>query len=289
MSRQRLDDVATYRRLRNQVFLCLDSEGLAATPIQHGAEREELVVFLDGFADFATTMIGAKLAALAALWAPELDRPLSFRRARAGEQRDRTRELWPGDRAMAQTPRLVRELMTGYLVAQPGADEDNQRKAYEQLTETAVNLAANADNVVDMVTLTLIVAPPDHRESLALILTLVAQMLPPGELRVARAAVPVAVEMAREGRSQAIALLGALGDPAALPVLLDAMTGPDELCVEAIGALEKLALPDTLELLCSVAADRARSVEIRIAAANALGALGAAGTAALPTIEAMLE
>ena len=86
-------------------------------------------------------------------------------------------------------------------------------------------------------------------------------------------------------RARAADALGELGDPAAVPALIEALNDPNYVCVCAAMALALLKHPDAVEPLIRVLEDREKFWVPRGAAAVALGRMGELARVALPALK----
>ncbi len=91
------------------------------------------------------------------------------------------------------------------------------------------------------------------------------------------------------GRSAAADALGSLGDPTAVPALVEALKDENYVCVCAAFALAKIKDPRAVEPLIAVLKDQDKFWVARGAAAVALGNLGHIATAALPALREALD
>jgi HEAT repeat protein len=90
-------------------------------------------------------------------------------------------------------------------------------------------------------------------------------------------------------RSAAADALASLGDPVAVPALVEALKDKNYVSVCAAAALAKIRDPRAVEPLIAVLRDQAKFWVPRGAAAVALGDLGEMATAALPALRESLE
>jgi len=90
-------------------------------------------------------------------------------------------------------------------------------------------------------------------------------------------------------RASAADDLGALGDQAAVPALIEALSDPNFVCVCAAMALAQLRHPDAVEPLIRVLEDTTKFWVPRGAAAVALGRMGELGRAAVPALRKARE
>ena len=90
-------------------------------------------------------------------------------------------------------------------------------------------------------------------------------------------------------RASAADDLGELGDQAAVPALIEALSDPNFVCVCAAMALAQLRHPDAVEPLIHVLEDTTKFWVPRGAAAVALGRMGELGRAALPALRRACE
>ena len=90
-------------------------------------------------------------------------------------------------------------------------------------------------------------------------------------------------------RASAADDLGALGDPAAVPALIEALNDPNFVCVCAALALAEFKHPDAVQPLIRVLEDRDKFWVPRGAAAVALGRMGELAKAALPALKKARE
>ena len=90
-------------------------------------------------------------------------------------------------------------------------------------------------------------------------------------------------------RAKAAEALGALADVAAVPALIRALDHPNQVCVAAALALGRMRARDAIEPLRAVLDDDHKFWMPRGAAAVALGRIGPAAEAALPSLRRVLE
>jgi len=90
-------------------------------------------------------------------------------------------------------------------------------------------------------------------------------------------------------RASAAEDLGALGDPAAAPALIEALSDPNYVCVCAAMALAQLKHPDAVAPLIRVLVDTTKFWVPRGAAAVALGRMGELGRPALAALTKACE
>ena len=90
-------------------------------------------------------------------------------------------------------------------------------------------------------------------------------------------------------RASAADDLGALGDPTAVPALIEALSDPNFVCVCAAMALAQLKHPDAVEPLIRVLEDSEKFWVPRGAAAVALGRMGELGRPALAALTKACE
>jgi len=90
-------------------------------------------------------------------------------------------------------------------------------------------------------------------------------------------------------RSGAAEALGSLGDPVAVPALVEALKDKNYVSVCAAAALAKIKDPRAVQPLIAVLQDQEKFWVPRGAAAVALGDLGEIATAALPALREALE
>jgi HEAT repeat protein len=90
-------------------------------------------------------------------------------------------------------------------------------------------------------------------------------------------------------RAAAAEALGALGNVAAIPALIQALSHPNQVCVAAALALGRMTARDAVEPLRAVLEDNTKFWMPRGAAAVALGQIGALAEPALPTLKRALE
>jgi 3-hydroxyacyl-CoA dehydrogenase/HEAT repeat protein len=91
-----------------------------------------------------------------------------------------------------------------------------------------------------------------------------------------------------DARAPLIDALGALGDPAAIPVLIENLNDGNYLCVSAARALGQTQDPRAVDPLVAVLSDQHKFWVPRGAAAVALGDLGALAESSLPALESAL-
>jgi HEAT repeat protein len=94
---------------------------------------------------------------------------------------------------------------------------------------------------------------------------------------------------AQYARAEAARELGRLGDPAAVPALVAALSDPNYLCVSAALALAQIGDPRAIEPLGAVLEDQNKFWVPRGAAAVALGMFGGAARPAVAALERALE
>lgn len=90
-------------------------------------------------------------------------------------------------------------------------------------------------------------------------------------------------------RAAAAEALGMLGDSAAVPALILALSHPNQVCVAAALALGRLNAGEAVEPLRAVLEDDTKFWMPRGAAAVALGHMGTLAARALPTLQSALE
>jgi HEAT repeat protein len=90
-------------------------------------------------------------------------------------------------------------------------------------------------------------------------------------------------------RAAAAQALGAMGDHAAVPALIQALSHPNQVSVAAALALGRLGAREAVEPLTAVLADDTKFWMPRGAAAVALGHMGTLAESALPTLTRALE
>jgi HEAT repeat protein len=100
---------------------------------------------------------------------------------------------------------------------------------------------------------------------------------------------PVGPNQAAHRRPAAADALGSLGDPVAVPALVEALKDKNYVSVCAAAALAKIRDPRAVEPLIAVLQDQEKFWVPRGAAAVALGNLGEMATAALPALHEALE
>jgi len=89
-------------------------------------------------------------------------------------------------------------------------------------------------------------------------------------------------------RASAAKALGSLGDPIAVPALIDALRDPNYLCVCAASALAQIKHPHAIPHLVAVLEDSNKFWVSRGAAAVALGQFGEGAGSALPALQRAL-
>ncbi len=90
-------------------------------------------------------------------------------------------------------------------------------------------------------------------------------------------------------RAKAASALGAMGDEAAVPVLIDALEDENYLCVSAALALAKIGDPRAVAPLVAVLSDSNKFWVARGAAAVALGNMGKSAESAVSALSAALK